>query len=108
MDLEQRFSDLVDELCSRPGVVGPGGNGFGSHALKVDGSIFAMLVRGHLVVKLPRGRVAELVDDGTGGPFDANKGRAMKEWLTVLDESVWDDLAVEAWDFVRKYPNGGS
>lgn len=101
MDLEQRFSDLVDELCSRPGVAPPGGNGFGSHALKVDGSIFAMLVRGHLVVKLPRDRVAELVAAGTGGPFDANKGRAMKEWLTVLDESTWDALAVEAWEYVR-------
>jgi TfoX/Sxy family transcriptional regulator of competence genes len=102
MDLERRFSELVDELCSRPGVVPPGGSGFGSHALKVDGSIFAMFVRGHLVVKLPSARVTELVAGGTGGPFDANKGRAMKEWLTVLDESAWHALAVEASEFVRR------
>jgi hypothetical protein len=69
MDLDQRFSDLVDELCSRPGVLPPGGNGFGSHALKVNGS--------------------------------TNKGRAMTEWLTVLDESAWDALAVEALVFVQ-------
>jgi hypothetical protein len=102
MDLEQRFSELVDELCSRPGVTPPGGSGFGSHAVKVDGSIFAMLVRGHLVVKLPQDRVTELVATGTGDSFDANKGRPMKEWLTIFDESAWHDLALEAWEFVRK------
>jgi hypothetical protein len=102
MDLEERFSDLVDELCARPGVAPPGGSGFGAHACTVNGSIFAMFVRGRLVVKLPWDRVADLVADGTGGPFDANRGRPTKEWLTVLDESAWSGLAAEAWEFVRR------
>lgn len=104
MDLEAQFEQLVDEFVSRPGVTPPGSTGrFGSHALKVDGSIFAMLVRGHLVVKLPRDRVADLIADRTGGPFDANKGTPMKEWLTVLAEEpqVWRSLAEEAMAFVR-------
>lgn len=98
------FDELVDEFVGRPGVTPPGahGGGFGSHALKVDGSIFAMYVRDHLVVKLPRARVLDLIDDGTGAPFDANTGTPKKEWLTVLDESVWRELADEALAFVGK------
>jgi len=103
---ETQFADLVDAFEGRPGVAPPEAHrrGFGSHALKIDGRIFAMHVRGHLVVKLPKERVAALIDDGTGGPFDANKGTPMKEWLTVLDGSadVWRDLAEEAAAFVRK------
>ena len=98
------FDDLVDEFVGRPGVTPPAAHrsGFGSHALKVDGSIFAMHVRGHLVVKLPRARVLDLIAAGVGGPFDANTGTPKKEWLTVLDESAWRELAEEAYAFVGK------
>lgn len=98
------FDDLVDEFVGRAGVMPPAahGSGFGSHALKVDGSIFAMHVRGHLVVKLPRVRVLELIADGIGGPFDANTGTPKKEWLTVLDVASWRALADEAYAFVGK------
>ena len=98
------FDELVDEFVGRPGVTPPAAHrgGFGSHALKVDGSIFAMHVRGHLVVKLPRARVLELIADGAGAPFDANTGTPKKEWLTVLDEPAWRDLADEAYAFVGK------
>lgn len=101
---EDAFADLVEHFNGTPGVTPPEAHrrGFGSHALKVHGSIFAMFVRGHLVVKLPAARVRELIADGTGGVFDANKGTPMREWLTVLDGSpeVWRELAQEALTFV--------
>jgi hypothetical protein len=84
-------------------VTPPGSAGrFGSRALKVRGSIFAMVVGGHLVVKRPATGFAELIADGRRGPFDAGKGRPMKEWLTVLvdDPSTWRGLAEEALEFV--------
>jgi TfoX/Sxy family transcriptional regulator of competence genes len=101
----QRFARLVDELAGQPGVEPPGGpgqRGFGSDALKVNGTIFAMVSHGRLVVKLPRDRVAALIKDATGAGFDAGKGRPMKEWLTVLtdDEATWRWLAAEALAFV--------
>ena len=98
------FTDVVDAMLGLEGVEPPrGGSGFGSGALKVAGRIFVMCPREHLVVKLPAARVAELVAEGVGVPFDANKGRPMREWLTVTDDSqqTWLRLAREAYEFVR-------
>jgi hypothetical protein len=100
-----RFEQLVDEFVGRPGVTGPGGDRrrFGSSALKVNGSIFAMLTHDDLVVKLPRARVAELISEGAGRPFDAGKGTPMREWVVVADPELdgWRELAEEALAFVR-------
>ena len=103
----ERFDRLVGELIDQPGVSfgkdEPGAtNRFGSNALKVGGKIFAMLVRGSLVVKVPRKRVDELVDAGEGTRFDPRGGRPMTEWL-VLDpasELDWTSLATEAMRYV--------
>ena len=103
---EQRFDGLVGELTDRPGVTyggDPGGpNRFGANALKVNGKIFAMLVRGTLVVKLPRGRVDELVESGDGTRFDPRHGRPMKEWLVLSASSGlgWLPLAAEGMQHV--------
>jgi hypothetical protein len=75
---------------------------FGSNGLKVNGSLFALFTQGTLVVKLPKERVAVLVDARIGEPFDPGHGRRMKEWLTVTDTKVsWSDLAKEAHRFVK-------
>jgi len=98
MTVEERFERLVDGLVGIEGVSPPSpGRGFGSSALKFRGKIFAMLVRGHLVVKLAKGRVAELVAAGEGRHFDANKGTPMKEWFTLDEPSdlSWSELARE-------------
>ena len=80
-----------------------GGQGFGSRALKLDGRIFAMLSRtGSFVVKLPRQRVAELVELGKGHHFDPVRGRPMREWLAVEGQpDSWLKLAREAYAFAR-------
>jgi hypothetical protein len=81
---QARFAELVEALAGRPGVtLGSGRRGFGSDALQVDGRIFAMVSSGRLVLKLPRERVAALLASGDGAPFDAGKGRPMKEWVVL-------------------------
>ena len=57
---------------------------------------------GALVVKLPRERVAELVDDGRGEPF-APAGKVFREWVAVrtADRALWQQLLGEAVDFAR-------
>ena len=105
MTPDDRFEALVAQLLAVPGVTPPGpGRGFGSHALRFQNRIFAMLVRGRLVVKLPRSRVDALVEAGEGIRFDANKGTPMREWLSLSPESRldWPALAGEALDFAGR------
>ena len=105
MTAASKYADLVREFGRSPSVthVADGG-GFGSRGqLKVGGRIFAMLVRGELVLKLPRARVDELVAGRQGRYFDAGKGRPMREWfvLTAGSRRPWLPLAQEAFDFVE-------
>jgi hypothetical protein len=99
-----RYEDLVDELVGVAGVTPPRrGGGFGRSALRFQDKIFAMLVRGRLVLKLPAERVDDLVEAGDGVRFDANKGTPMREWFSLDPESglPWLPLAQEALDFAR-------
>jgi hypothetical protein len=105
VDGAERFAALVERLSARPGVTPPdesGGRKFGSTALKVGGSIFAMLTHGDVVVKLPADRVTALVADGTCAPFDSGKGRPMREWAVVVNPAADAALAEEALAFVRR------
>jgi hypothetical protein len=100
---EEHFETLVDLLAQIPGVTPPGsGRGFGANALRARGKIFAMLVRGRLVLKLPKERVDALARDGEGVRFDANRGTPMKEWFSIdpLSDLDWTAIAREALTFV--------
>jgi TfoX/Sxy family transcriptional regulator of competence genes len=105
---EARYAAIVAALISTPAVTSGvdeprGRNRFGAAELKVGGKIFAMLVRGKLVVKLPRQRVDALIASGDGERFDPrHDGRLMKEWLVVEPSShvEWLPLAREALAFV--------
>jgi hypothetical protein len=96
------FESLCEEYAGVSGVTVPeGGSGFGSNAIKINKSIFAMLVNDRLIVKLPAGRVTELISSGDGLPFDAGKGKPMKEWVALtVDEAACRELAAEAMAFV--------
>ena len=72
------------------------------NVLAVQGKIFAMLVKGKLVVKLPKERVDELVADQIGENFNPSRGRRMKEWVVVgAGRALWVVLAKEAYRFVK-------
>lgn len=56
-----------------------------------------------LIVKLPRERVRELVDNGDGDSF-APAGRIFREWVSIptINRDLWLTLLAEAVDFARK------
>jgi hypothetical protein len=55
-----------------------------------------------LVVKLPRERVTELVEEGRGDPF-APAGKVFREWVSIptVDRALWQAVLAEAVDFAR-------
>lgn len=86
---------LSDEAISRKKM-------FGSTGLSIGGKVFALLVKGKLVVKLPRERVDMIISSGKGEPFDPGHGRLMKEWVAVeaTAGNEWLNLAEAAKNFV--------
>lgn len=105
---EERFATIVEAFLSNPDVTPPSDvpqskKKFGSSGLKIHNKIFAMLVKGKLVVKLPKPRVDALIASGDGERFDPrHDGRLMKEWVSVepTSEEEWLPLAREAMEFV--------
>jgi len=98
---QQRYTNLVGTLLDNPDVTQSEKRGFGS-GLRVGGKVFAMLVKGQLVVKLPQPRIAEMIAKGEGEPYHYGNGRVTKGWLTVQEtsEEEWLPLAREAMEFV--------
>src|SRR5437588_4027435 len=91
------FASIAEQLLREPDT--SEGTGFGSNpGLRVGGKIFAMLVRGELVVKLPAARCSELVTSGVARPFDRGQGRPLREWISVGEAAMdeWPALAREA------------
>jgi len=108
MTSEERYAALVDALVGEPGVTPPTADApqrFGSTSLKINNKIFAMLVRGRLVVKLPAQRVDALTASGEGERFDPGKGQLQKEWLSIdpAAEEEWPQRATEAMQFVGRH-----
>jgi hypothetical protein len=100
---DPRFALVVAALAVKRDVTRESRQGFGSGALKVNGKIFAMMTPGaDFVVKIPKARVDELVDQGIGERFEPGPGRIMKEWLALDGHPErWIDLAREAYQFVK-------
>jgi hypothetical protein len=101
LEVDPAFSSVVDAFAKSPGVTA--GKMMASVGLKVGGKIFAMMVRGQFVAKLPKARVAELVAARKGAYFDPRgDGRLMKEWVAISDRKApWLELAKEAYQFVK-------
>ncbi|MDQ3493277.1 MAG: MmcQ/YjbR family DNA-binding protein [Chloroflexota bacterium] len=101
LEAERCFESLAAGHLADPSVTR--GTGFGSTTgLRVDGRIFAMLMKAELVVKLPRDRVDELVASGAGTRLETRQGRWMKEWVSVAGGQCgdWERLVDDALAFV--------
>jgi len=100
---QARYRQVSDALVGLPGVTVASKKGFGEGGLMVAGKLFATLRGEEMLLKLPAARVAALIADGSGSAFDAGKGKAMKEWVTVQATGAdWLALAREAMAFVGR------
>lgn len=102
MTAEDVFDEVRAMFVGRPDV--GVGRMFHCEGLTCAGKFFATLSRDdQMLVKLPASRVTELVTAGIGVPFDANKGRVMKEWTLVPHAAAdkWPTIAEEAYAFAQ-------
>jgi hypothetical protein len=100
MDAQEQYDELATEWLGRPGV--SLGRSLRNETLTVGGKIFAFLKDERLVVKLPAARVAALLAEGAGVPFESG-GRRMKEWVAVpaaTHPGHWRELMAEANGYV--------
>jgi hypothetical protein len=93
------FEDVVRAFESEPDVAL--GKGFHNAVLKRAGKIFAMDYDDTLVVKLPAGRCAELIETTSAIAFDRGQGKPLREWVVIADQESWLALAREALAFAR-------
>lgn len=103
MNAEELFWDIAEELQSEDTRIVEG-KIMSSRCLRVDDEFLAMANARKdwgLVVKLPRERVDELVQAGSGQPF-APAGKVFKEWISVPEPNRerWRALLLEGVDFV--------
>lgn len=96
------FWELIDELQAGDSRIEEG-TIMSSRCARVSGEFLALVNHkgSGLVVKLPRERVQELIDQGVGQPF-APAGRVFKEWVSVPepDRRRWRALLREGVAFV--------
>jgi hypothetical protein len=101
MDAAQRFQSETEHLLSRPSVTRSTMMGF--PCVCVEGKFFASFDEktGHLLVKLPEGRVDQIIEQGDGIAFSP-AGRRFREWVGIPlnDHPRWPAMLSEALEFV--------
>ena len=97
------YDELTDDLLYDPAI--GRSTMMGYSCVRLAGRFLAAYdhTAGCLVVKLPRERVAGLVETGHGDPF-APAGKVFREWVSIpaVDRDAWQALLSEAVDFARQ------
>ncbi|MEN0065839.1 MAG: hypothetical protein AAGA48_27110 [Myxococcota bacterium] len=106
MNGQDLFWRLADELAAEDSRIVEG-TIMNGRCLRVSGEFLALpdFKGSGMVVKLPKPRVAQLIEQGVAEPFAPN-GRVFKEWAGIpdVDEEVWRALLLEGVAFVA--PSG--
>lgn len=99
---ESLFWELIEELQLEDTRVEEG-TIMNGRCARVDGEFLGLVdYKGSgMVVKLPKERVAELIDQGVGQPF-APATKVFKEWVSIpkRDRRRWRSLLRESMSFV--------
>jgi len=101
-DAGDLYDDLIDDLLYDPAV--GRATMMGYPCVRLAGRFLACYDdRAQcLVVKLPKDRVSELIEDSDGEAF-APAGKVFREWISIptIDRDLWQTVLAEAVDFAR-------
>jgi hypothetical protein len=107
---ETLFWELIDELREHDDRIEEG-TIMGGRCARVAGEFLGLVnFKGSgMVVKLPRDRVTELIDEGVGQPF-APAGKVFREWVAIpnANRRRWTQLLLEAVAFVASTDTPGN
>jgi hypothetical protein len=102
-DARHLYDELTDDLLYDPAI--GRATMMGYPCVRLAGKFLASFddKARRLVVKLPRERVTELIDDGDGDPF-APAGKVFREWVSIptVNRDLWRTLLTEAVAFARR------
>src|SRR5262245_50361700 len=102
-DARALYEELTDDLLYDPAI--GRATMMGYPCVRLAGKILASYDEKSdcLVVKLPAGRVGQLIEAGAVDPF-APAGKVFREWASVptIDPALWRTLLGEAVEFARK------
>ncbi len=94
---DPRFISVTKAFARTPGFSLMESKSGASQGLMLNGKSFGMSSHGRFILKLTEERVAALVADGIGKPFESSPGRVMKGWIEVTQQKAdWVALAREA------------
>jgi hypothetical protein len=106
-DARDLYDQLTDDLLYDPAI--GRATMMGYPCVRLAGRFLASYddKAGCLVVKLPRERVTELIEEGRGDPF-APAGKVFREWVSIptVDRGLWQAVLAEAVDFARQGRGG--
>ena len=99
MDAQERYEELVDDLCARHDDVEPS-QMMGMPCVKRSGKMVAGFTRGAMVFKLPDpdAHARALALDGAHLFDPSGKGQPFKEWVVVPEAHAaeWESFAAHA------------
>ena len=102
-DARDLYDELTDDLLYDPAV--GRATMMGYPCVRLAGKFLASYddKARRLVVKLPRERVTELIDNGDGDQF-APAGKVFREWVSIptVNRELWETLLAEAVEFARQ------
>ena len=95
MSAEEQWNKIKEEFLKIEDVQKRG------ESLKIKKKMFVFLNKENITVKLPKERVAELLNSGEGLPYDPGNGKIMKEWVTIplASSDKWSAFVKEGMEF---------
>jgi TfoX/Sxy family transcriptional regulator of competence genes len=104
---QERFDELVAAYLERPGV--SLGQVFHNNVLLVNNQVFAMTVRGELVVKVSLDDAQAMIARGQAVAFEPRHDRPMKQWISIEPPDDrrglrWEKLVEDAYRYVASLP----
>jgi TfoX N-terminal domain len=96
---EEKYNQIAEHLKVTENV--SKGSMFGAKCIKINRKVFAMFFNDEMVFKLPPERQQHVLAIEGAHHFEPMPGRPMKDWVSVPDQERWEELALEALDFLK-------